>query len=136
MLSDPGAAVHGQSEPSHTWQREPLSMSASRLEPRANGVTLELKVRRGEERSGVSPGVGTRSRRSRGARARVGVRLPDRSWTRPPVNGNGRSRAMERRRFLELVLASGASAALGSTGRAAVQGDAPRIAFTFDDFNV
>jgi peptidoglycan-N-acetylglucosamine deacetylase len=43
---------------------------------------------------------------------------------------------MERRRFLELVLASGASAALGSTGRAAVQGDAPRIAFTFDDFNV
>ena len=43
---------------------------------------------------------------------------------------------MKRRRFLETVLAIGAGTALDSAGRASLQRDAPRVAFTFDDFNI
>ena len=43
---------------------------------------------------------------------------------------------MNRRRFLETALAMGAGVTLESAGRAAAQGDAPTVAFTFDDFNI
>lgn len=43
---------------------------------------------------------------------------------------------MNRRQLLELGLLVGAGAALERAGRAAAQGQAPQIAFTFDDFNV
>jgi peptidoglycan/xylan/chitin deacetylase (PgdA/CDA1 family) len=41
-----------------------------------------------------------------------------------------------RRRFLDLALTTGAGWALGRGSGSAAQNEAPRIAFTFDDFNV
>ena len=43
---------------------------------------------------------------------------------------------MKRRRFLKLALATGTSASLEDTARVTAQGDTPKVAFTFDDFNV